>query len=93
MTSSRSSGSSWTVKQNKQFETALAYYDKDTPDRWDNVAKAVSGKTVEDVKKHYELLVKDINDIEAGRYPHPNYRSTTGTGNWSSPRMLLRLRF
>ncbi|KAH7850364.1 hypothetical protein Vadar_031659 [Vaccinium darrowii] len=39
--SSRSSSSSWTAKQNKQFEEALAYFDKDTPDRWQNIARAV----------------------------------------------------
>ncbi|GFZ10331.1 RAD-like 5 [Actinidia rufa] len=53
----RSSGSSWTAKQNKQFEEALAFFDKDTPDRWQNVAKAVGGKSVEEVKRHYEILV------------------------------------
>ncbi|KAK8511525.1 hypothetical protein V6N12_038127 [Hibiscus sabdariffa] len=40
LTSSRSSSSSWTTKQNKMFEKALAKYDQDTPDRWHNIAKA-----------------------------------------------------
>ncbi|KAJ4966378.1 hypothetical protein NE237_018227 [Protea cynaroides] len=40
-TSSCSSGSSWTPKQNKLFEKALALHDKDTPDRWQNVARYV----------------------------------------------------
>ncbi|XP_028964751.1 protein RADIALIS-like 5 [Malus domestica] len=45
--------SSWTPKQNKLFEKALALYDKETPERWQNVAKAVGGnKTAEEVKKH-----------------------------------------
>ncbi|KAL8116142.1 hypothetical protein AgCh_022588 [Apium graveolens] len=38
----------WTVQQNKAFEKALAKYDKDTPDRWYNVAKAIGGKTTEE---------------------------------------------
>ncbi|KAJ7944275.1 Protein RADIALIS-like [Quillaja saponaria] len=58
ISSSRSSGSSWTPKQNKLFEKALALYDKDTPDRWQNVAKAVGGKSAEEVKRHYEILVR-----------------------------------
>ncbi|KAL0376153.1 UNVERIFIED_CONTAM: Transcription factor RADIALIS [Sesamum calycinum] len=37
----RGSGSAWTAKENKDFEKALAVYDKDTPDRWANVARAV----------------------------------------------------
>ncbi|XP_021907878.1 protein RADIALIS-like 3 [Carica papaya] len=76
LTSSRSSSSSWTPKQNKLFERALAVYDKDTPDRWINVAKAVGGKSAEEVKKHYEKLIRDVKDIESGRYPYPSYGSS-----------------
>ncbi|KAL8152062.1 hypothetical protein V2J09_021870 [Rumex salicifolius] len=68
--SSCSSSSSWTPKQNKLFEKALALYDKDTPDRWQKIARAV-GKSVEEVQKHYEILVQDINTIESGRVPYP----------------------
>ncbi|KAL4348296.1 hypothetical protein GQ457_17G002400 [Hibiscus cannabinus] len=78
---SKDSGS-WTPKQNKLFETALARYDKDTPDRWHNVAKAVGGKTAEEVQRHYEILIEDLNRIESGRVPIPNYKSSGGdTGN------------
>ncbi|KAF5208266.1 Radialis-like [Thalictrum thalictroides] len=77
----RSSSSTWTPKQNKMFEKALALYDKDTPDRWHNVAKAVGGKTAEDVKRHYDLLIEDLKHIESGLVPFPKYRSTTGVSN------------
>ncbi|KAD2394325.1 hypothetical protein E3N88_41302 [Mikania micrantha] len=73
--SSRGSGS-WTAKQNKAFEKALAVFDKDTPDRWHNVAKAVGGKTAEEVKQHYQVLVEDVKNIESGRVPYPNYTAT-----------------
>ncbi|KAG8501990.1 hypothetical protein CXB51_000224 [Gossypium anomalum] len=76
--SSNSMSGSWTAKQNKDFERALAVYDKDTPDRWYNVAKAVGGKTVEEVKKHYELLLEDVRHIESGRVPFPDYWTVTG---------------
>ncbi|VYS65383.1 unnamed protein product [Arabidopsis thaliana] len=78
--SSQSSGS-WTAKQNKAFEQALATYDQDTPNRWQNVAKVVGGKTTEEVKRHYELLVQDINSIENGHVPFPNYRTCGGCTN------------
>ncbi|XP_062098114.1 protein RADIALIS-like 3 [Humulus lupulus] len=68
------SSGSWTAKQNKLFENALAIYDKDSPDRWHNMAKAVGGKTVEEVKKHYEMLVEDLTKIETGQVPLPNYK-------------------
>ncbi|XP_065858495.1 protein RADIALIS-like 6 [Euphorbia lathyris] len=69
-----SNSMSWTSKQNKQFEKALALYDKDTPDRWQNVAKAVSGKSPEEVKRHYDILIKDLREIESGRVPFPHYK-------------------
>lgn len=79
LTSSRGSAQSWTAKQNKQFEEALATYDKDTPDRWHNIARAVSGKSAEEVRRHYEMLVKDIMQIETDQIPLPNYRSINGS--------------
>ncbi|KAJ0086914.1 hypothetical protein Patl1_09155 [Pistacia atlantica] len=77
--SSRRSDSTWTAEQNKQFERALAVYDKDTPDRWVNVARAVGGKSPEEVKRHYDRLVQDLMYIESGQFPLPNYKPTTGT--------------
>nr|KYP51310.1 DnaJ isogeny subfamily C member 2 [Cajanus cajan] len=73
------SSSAWTSKQNKKFENALAIYDKDTPDRWQNLARAVGGKTVEEVKRHYEMLVDDLKQIEEGHVPLPNYRNVSAT--------------
>lgn len=76
--SSRSSNSSWTPKQNKLFEKALALYDKDTQDRWQKVAQIV-GKSPEEVKRHYDILVEDVNSIMKGQVPYP-YRSTDNNG-------------
>ncbi|KAM7516242.1 hypothetical protein LguiA_005825 [Lonicera macranthoides] len=76
MASNKSNSSSWTPKQNKLFEKALAVYDKDTPDRWHNIARAVGGKSAEEVKRHYEILIEDLRHIESGNIPYPYYRST-----------------
>lgn len=78
---SRNFSSSWTSKENKVFEKALALYDKDTPDRWQNIAKAVGGKSAEQVKKHYEILVEDLKHIESGHVPIPNYKSSGSCSN------------
>ncbi|WOL00371.1 protein RADIALIS-like 3 [Canna indica] len=88
---SRSMGSIWTPKQNKLFERALAVYDKDTTDRWQNVARAVGGKTAEEVKKHYELLVEDVKHIESGLVPYPNYKASGGRGNEEQRLRYLKL--
>lgn len=74
------SSSSWTSKQNKQFENALALYDKDTPDRWHNIASMVNGKSPEEVKNHYEILLEDLKSIEADRVPCPKYKSSSSSG-------------
>ncbi|KAG6591315.1 Protein RADIALIS-like 1, partial [Cucurbita argyrosperma subsp. sororia] len=74
------SGSNWTAQQNKAFENALAIYDKNTPGRWHILAKAVGSKTAEEVKRHYDRLVEDVNRIETGQVPFPNYRKPGPAG-------------
>ncbi|KAM7271059.1 hypothetical protein ACFE04_030273 [Oxalis oulophora] len=63
----------WTPEENKAFENALAFYDKDTPDRWIKVAALIPGKTADDVLKQYQELEEDVSDIEAGLIPIPGY--------------------
>jgi len=65
-----SSSSEWTRGEDKMFERALAVYDTDTPDRWHNVARYMGGtKSVEEVRRHYQLLVRDVAQIESGGVP------------------------
>lgn len=71
--------SSWTKRENKLFEDALDRYDKDTPDRWQNVARAVGGgKTVDDIKRHFVELVRDVNHIESTGGQDSQYDSGSG---------------
>ncbi|XP_062233130.1 protein RADIALIS-like 3 isoform X2 [Phragmites australis] len=87
--------SSWTTKQNKLFERALATYDKDTPDRWQNVARAVGGgKSAEDVKRHYEELLQDLHHIESAGRQGSQYGGSSSSnkskGGSSSEEQRLR---
>ncbi|KAL5200771.1 hypothetical protein ABZP36_021974 [Zizania latifolia] len=76
--------SSWTKQQNKLFERALATYDKDTPDRWQNVARAVGGgKSADEAKRHYDLLIEDVDHIESTGRQASNYSSASGGGSSS----------
>ncbi|XP_050243838.1 transcription factor DIVARICATA [Quercus robur] len=77
-----SKGTNWTLEENKQFENALALYDKDTPDRWLRIAATIPGKTVGDVMKQYRELEEDVSDIEAGLIPIPGYGSNSFTLEW-----------
>ncbi|KAM1174550.1 hypothetical protein ACFX13_027726 [Malus domestica] len=81
--------SSWTAKQNKLFENALATYDRETHDRWRNIARIVGGTTEEEVKRQYEILLADINRIESGKVPLPKYRKV-GESNISSEEERLK---
>ncbi|XP_057775350.1 protein RADIALIS-like 4 [Salvia miltiorrhiza] len=60
--------SNWTREEDKAFENALATYYNDV-DMWDKIALAVPGKTIEDLKLHYEVLRRDVEAIESGKVP------------------------
>ncbi|KAI4321598.1 hypothetical protein MLD38_034962 [Melastoma candidum] len=73
----------WTPVENKRFERALAVHHEDTPDRWQKVARDVgTGKSAEEVRRHYEVLVRDVACIESGQVPFPRYScSATSAGD------------
>ncbi|CAL9098500.1 unnamed protein product [Musa textilis] len=72
-----SCSSSWTREQEKAFENALATHPEDCSNWWEKIAANVPGKSIEDVKNHYELLLEDVNGIESGRVPLPCYPSSS----------------
>ncbi|KAK4753855.1 hypothetical protein SAY87_001959 [Trapa incisa] len=60
--------STWTPQENKKFEDAIAQFDESSPQRWQEIARAVGSKTVEEVKRHYQILLKDVKRIESGKH-------------------------
>lgn len=80
MSGDESGGSStWSREQDIMFENALATYSEDLSDRWEKIAADVAGKSLEEVKDHYELLVDDVNQIESGCVPLPRYNSSSSS--------------
>lgn len=64
----------WSREEEKAFENAIAvHWTDDCKEVWDKIAPMVPGKTVDELKKHYQFLVEDVNAIEAGNVPLPNY--------------------
>ncbi|XP_059300258.1 transcription factor SRM1-like [Lycium ferocissimum] len=65
-------GSFWTKEEDTIFENTLAIYFTD-----DNLlmkmAEALPGKSLDDIKQHYDMLVEDVDAIESGRVPLPKY--------------------
>ncbi|KAL5752671.1 hypothetical protein ACOSP7_022867 [Xanthoceras sorbifolium] len=87
-----SSSTTWTAKQNKLFENALAVHDKDTPDRWRCIAEAVGGETsAEEVKLRYEILIDDIRCIESDEVPLPDYYFTDESSSEEQRLKYLKL--
>ncbi|KAG5529859.1 hypothetical protein RHGRI_030287 [Rhododendron griersonianum] len=64
----------------KAFENALAIYCKDSIDRWEKTTAMVPGKTIEEIKDQYGILVEDIHAIEAGHVPMHRYKDSAGRG-------------
>ncbi|KAL1217722.1 Transcription factor SRM1 [Cardamine amara subsp. amara] len=65
--------SSWSRADDLAFERALAIYTDKTDYNWEKIAAAVPGKTIEQIKEHYEVLVRDVMMIESGYVPLPDY--------------------
>ncbi|KAF8399164.1 hypothetical protein HHK36_015029 [Tetracentron sinense] len=65
----------WSREEEKAFENAIAMHwvDEDSKDQWEKIASMLPSKTIDEVKLHYEILVEDVNAIEAGRVPVPSY--------------------
>ncbi|KAF3334519.1 protein RADIALIS-like 4 [Carex littledalei] len=58
--------SKWSQEENKLFEVALAIIDEKCPKRWEWVAFMIGNKkTAEEVQKHFEMLLEDLNFIES----------------------------
>lgn len=72
---------SWTWDEDKAFENAIAVHWGTCADWLEKVAAAVPGKTLEDVKNHYQILVDDIESIEAGLVPLPDYVSPSSSSS------------
>ncbi|KAJ4865955.1 Homeodomain-like transcriptional regulator [Raphanus sativus] len=72
-------GSSWSRDDDIAFEKALSIYTDETENRWEKIAGVLPGKTLEQVIKHYEILLRDVMMIESGCVSLPEYDSSEGT--------------
>ncbi|URE27158.1 Myb-like DNA-binding domain [Musa troglodytarum] len=60
-------------------------------DPWEKIAAAVPGTKPEEIKHHHELLSNDVNSIESGVLPLPNYTmNSKDLANDDGHRLFLR---
>uniref|UniRef100_A0A6N2NHZ1 HTH myb-type domain-containing protein n=1 Tax=Salix viminalis TaxID=40686 RepID=A0A6N2NHZ1_SALVM len=73
----------WTRDEEKAFENAIAMHwiDEDSNEQWGKIASMVPGKSLEELKLHYKILVEDVCAIEAGDVPIPNYEGEEATSS------------
>lgn len=62
--------SGWSWDEEKAFENAVATVGSDN---WDEIAAIVTTKSAAEVRRHYEILVEDVEAIDAGKVPVPRY--------------------
>ncbi|XVF47061.1 hypothetical protein PTKIN_Ptkin03bG0078800 [Pterospermum kingtungense] len=62
----------WSRRDDKLFEQALVVFPEGTSDRWHKIAEKV-GKSSTEVKEHYDMLLYDVYEIDAGRVEIPSY--------------------
>lgn len=74
-------GARWSWDEEKAFENAIATVagggggdgSKIDSSYWDEIAARVSTKAAAEVRRHFEVLVDDVEAIEAGKVPVPRY--------------------
>ncbi|WMV44753.1 hypothetical protein MTR67_038138 [Solanum verrucosum] len=61
----------WTREEDKIFENILAIHFNDN-NLLTKIEEALPGKTVDEIKDHYNILLEDIDAIDSGGAPLPN---------------------
>ncbi|KAG5595221.1 hypothetical protein H5410_036453 [Solanum commersonii] len=61
----------WSREHDKIFENTLEIYFNDS-NLFMKMEEALPGKSVDDIKDHYNILLEDIDAINSGRAPLPN---------------------
>ncbi|KAH0638252.1 hypothetical protein KY289_038167 [Solanum tuberosum] len=81
MSTDRTCNSSfWTREEDKIFENILAIYFDDN-NLFMKMEEALPGKSVDQIKDHYNILLEDIDAIDSGRAPLPNYPELQSNAN------------
>ncbi len=73
----------WNFEENNIFENALAVFDLDCPNLFEKIATRLIGKTVAQIKKHFEALIEDIEVIESSLISIPNHKTNESKENKS----------
>ncbi|KAF8396386.1 hypothetical protein HHK36_018003 [Tetracentron sinense] len=87
------SSSPWSPVQDKLFERALVIFPEESPDRWQKIADEVPGKSLSEIREHYEALVHDVLEIDSGRIELPSYTDNSFTPSRESESQTNQISF
>ncbi|PHT71901.1 hypothetical protein T459_22686 [Capsicum annuum] len=73
----------WTKEEDKINENTLAIYSEDK-DLCTNMEETLPGKSRDDMINHYNILIEDVEPIDSGRVPLPNYPEVQSYSNQNS---------
>ncbi|KAL6977125.1 hypothetical protein U1Q18_025921 [Sarracenia purpurea var. burkii] len=82
----------WTRFEDKVFEQALVMFPEEMADRWQKIAERLPGRSPEEVRTHYEVLVQDVLEIDSGRVELPSYSDELSIG-WESESRASQISF
>ena len=64
----------WTFEENDMFENFIAEFNTTSADVFERIGFRFPGKTMDQIKEHYRTLVEDVEKIELGLVPLPDYK-------------------
>ncbi|KAK4436934.1 Transcription factor SRM1 [Sesamum alatum] len=84
-------GVGWSREEEKAFENAIAMHwsDECTEQNWSKIGCLVPSKSIQELKRHLEILVEDVAAIEAGDVPLPNYTTSSVAGDERASTSLI----
>ncbi|XWS71362.1 hypothetical protein CRYUN_Cryun03dG0132200 [Craigia yunnanensis] len=77
----------WNRLEDKLFEQALVMFPDEISDRWQKIAEKIPGKSPREVKEHYDILLYDVYEIDAGRVEIPSYADDLSS-SWDSDNQI-----
>ncbi|KAF3684133.1 putative fasciclin-like arabinogalactan protein 12-like [Capsicum annuum] len=81
----------WTKEEDKIFEITLAIYFKDN-NLLRRMEDELPGKSGDDIINYYNILLEDVEAIDSGRVPIPNYPELQSISNQNSEADVERQR-
>ncbi|PHT37726.1 hypothetical protein CQW23_21299 [Capsicum baccatum] len=93
MSTGRTCNSSfWTKEEDRINEINLAIYSEDK-DLCTNMEETLPGKSRDDILIHYNILIEDVEPIDSGCVPLPNYPEVPSYSNENSRGRMVKSGF